>query len=100
MVAEREAVLFGNGALPLFYDIVDKFLDSSAMHANDVIMMQASLQFEDSLATLEVMPGDKPRRLELCKGSIDGGQSDLFSRILQFPVDSLGSQVLTLYVFE
>lgn len=81
MVAQYEPVFLGNRALPFFNDIVDKFLDPPAMHANDVIMMRAPLQFEHSLSALEVMPGDQSRRLELGKGTIYGGQADLFSCI-------------------
>jgi len=100
MVAQCEAMLLCDRALAFFNDIVDKFLDPPAMHANDVIMMRAPFQFEYSLSALEVMPGDQPRRLELGKGAIYGGQPDLLSRIKQFPVDSFSRQMQAFDVLE
>jgi len=93
-------MLLCDRALTFLNDIVDKFLDSPAMHANDMVMMQASLQFKDRLASLEVVPRDQPRRFELGEGAIDCSQPDLISRILQFPIDGFGSQMLTLSAFK
>jgi hypothetical protein len=100
VIAQGESVLLRDRALPFFDDLVDKFLDPAAMHANDVIMMHASFQFKDSLAALKVMTANKSRRLELGKGTINCGQPDLFPCLKQLPVDSLGSQVMPFNVFE
>ena len=58
MVAQCVAKFLGDRLLPFFYDLVVKLLDPPAMNANNVIMMQAALQFKDCLATLEMMAGD------------------------------------------
>lgn len=63
-------VLPGNCPLPFFDGFVVKFLDTPAVNADDVIMVRAMLQFEDSLNTLKVMPGDQSRRLELSERTI------------------------------
>ncbi len=93
-------MLFCDRLLPLFNDLVVKLLNTPAMNANDVIMMQAAFQFKDSLAALEVMPCDKTRRLELGKGAVYGGQPNLFSSLVKFPVDALGCHMPVLSVFE
>ena len=77
-----------------------ELLDPPAVHANDVVMMQAALQFEDRLAALEMMAGDQPRCFELGKGTVNRGQPDHFSCFKQFAIDRFGGQMAILDVFE
>lgn len=100
MVAQSETVLLGDRTLPLFNDIVDKFLDPPAMHANDVVVVRAPFQFEHCLSALEVMPGDQSGRLELGKRAIYGGQPDLLTCVEQFPMDRFGRQMHAFRMFE
>src|SRR4030067_590057 len=100
MVAQIEAQLCGDRALPLFDDLIVEFLYPPAMYADDMVMVRAALQFEDSLATLEVVPGDKSRGLELGKRAIYGGQAYLFAGFKQQPVNGLGSQVPVMGFFK
>jgi hypothetical protein len=62
--------------------------------------MKAALQLEYSLTTLEMVPGDKSRSLELGKRAIHGGQPDLLACFKQQPVDGFGCHVPILGFFK
>jgi hypothetical protein len=79
MVGERELLVVGNFLLSLFYDFITEFFHAAAFHADHMVVVLASIQFEDGIAALEVMPLDKPRRFKLGEHAVYGGQPDFLA---------------------
>jgi hypothetical protein len=55
MLADGKASLFGHADLALFDFGVIKLLDAAALHAYEVIVMGAFIEFEHRFAGLEMM---------------------------------------------
>ena len=82
--------------LALFDHFVIKLFDPATLHADDMIVVIALIEFVDRLTTVEMMPFDQPGRFELGQHSIDRGKTDLFPGIKQTPVDVFGGHVLVI----
>ena len=93
MVADREAALLGDLVLSALDLGVEEFLDLAALHADQVVVMAAFVEFEDRLAGFEVVALEQAGLLELRQHAIDGGQADVHAFVHQRAVDVLGSQV-------
>ena len=94
MVCQVKVSLFGDLCLQFFYGGVMKFLNLSALHADQMIVMIATIQFENRVAPFEVMTHHQARRLELGQYPIDRGQPNLFPLVHQGSEDVFGAEVL------
>lgn len=100
MLGERKLVAGSNLALMLLDHFIVELFDMSAMDADNMVMVFALIQLEHRLTTLEVMPFDQPRRLELGQHAVDCRQTDFLTRRNQTAIDILGSQMLVLLILQ
>ena len=96
MIPDLELVLGSNRALPLFDALVHELFHLAAVQTNDVIVVRPFVQFEDCRRTLEVMPSDQARGLELRQHPVNGGKADVFVQTQKVFVDILGTHVAPL----
>jgi hypothetical protein len=100
VITHIEAQLLGYRTLALFDDFVIELFYTPTVYTDDMIVMRTALQFVNSLPTLEVMPGDKSRGLELGERAVHRGQPDLLACFKQSPVDGLSCKVAIIGPFE
>lgn len=77
MLVQLEAALLRDGLLARFDLGVEKFLHAPAIHADEVVVVRAFVEFEHGLAGFEIAARQQPRLLELREHAIDGGQPDV-----------------------
>ena len=68
----------GNFLLPGLDDIVGKFIDSAAFHADEMVMMLATVQFKNRIAAFEMMSRHQPGCFKLGQDPVNGRQPDFF----------------------
>ena len=73
-----------------------ELLDPPALHADEMVVVRALVQFEDRLARFEMVAHQQPRLLELRQHAVDRGEPDVETFGQQLPVDVLGGQVADL----
>ena len=76
MIVNVEATVLGDLLLPLLDFRIVEFLHAPALHANEVVVMAALVQFKDRLATLKVVPHQQSGLLELCQHTVNRCQAD------------------------
>src|SRR3546814_16466804 len=79
--------------LQLFDLFAEEFVDLAGVESHHVIVVRTAVQFEDGVATFEIVALDKARGLELRQHPLDRCQSDVFIEVEQTPVDVLGGQI-------
>ena len=63
--------------------------------------MMTLIEFKHGMATLEVVAGNQPRRLELGEHTIDGGEADILLVPEQSLIDVLSAHMtLLIAIFE
>lgn len=85
VVRQHEVFPPGDFILQSLYGFILKFFDPPALHAHDMIVMAALVEFKNRDATLEVMADDKTGGLELSQYPVYRRETYLVT---------LGSQVL------
>jgi hypothetical protein len=93
VIMDIEAKTPRNGGLPVFDATIHELFDAPAVDADDMIMMRALIQLENSHAVFEMMTGNEAGGLELREHAINGGQANVFVSAQELPVDVLGGQV-------
>src|SRR5258705_626360 len=93
MLTDREPQPRGDRLLPLFNAGVDELFDLAAVHADDMIVMCALVEFEYGHAVLEVMARDQAGRFELRQYAVHRGQADVLGRSEEPAVDLFGGHV-------
>jgi len=93
VVDETEAEARGDLRLAFLDSRIGELLDSSAILADDVVVVLALVQLENRRAALEVVAGHETSRLELREHAIDRGQADVLVRLDQPTIDVLGAHV-------
>ena len=91
MVHEFIAVRFSNTPLQPLHLTVNKLDDFAGLEANHMVVMPALIQFENRPTTLEIVPRNEARMLELPQHSIYGCEANFFTRIYQLAIDIFGS---------
>ena len=71
MIGNLKFVFARNFLLLLFDYLIVKFLHLPTLIADDVIMMMLGAKLKDRCSPLEVVTGNKPRRLKLRKHAVD-----------------------------
>src|SRR5450432_1122124 len=100
MLADLEAAIAGDLGLPLFDLRVEKLLDASALHADEMVVVAALVELEHRLARLEMMTDQKAGLLELREDAVHGGEADVEAFGEQLPIDVFGRQVPHRALFE
>lgn len=90
----------GDRLLAIFDGLVKKLLDVTALHANDVVVVLATLQFEHRVPAFEVMTDHEPGGLELGEDPVDRREADLFVRFKQCLVDVFRAHVTSVAAFK
>jgi hypothetical protein len=93
VVVDLETVLLGDGVLMPLDGLVDELLDSSALLADDMIVMRTAVELEDGLPALEVMTLDQTGIDELGQYPIHRGQADFLLALEQGTIDIFGRHV-------
>jgi len=93
MIADREAALLGNLVLPALDLGIEEFLDLAALHADQVVVVAALVEFEHGFAGFEVVPFEQPGLFELGQHTIDRCQADIHAVVHQRAVDVFCGQV-------
>ncbi len=88
-----EAMLFRNGFLAIFNQLVDEFRNFSALNAHHVIVMPTLIQLVNRAAMFKVMFDDQPCFSKLHQRSIHRGDTDFISVLLQFEKNIMGTGV-------
>ena len=94
VIDQLEAQSGSDGVLTLFDHFVEEFLDPTAVDADDMIVMQALIEFEHRLPTLEIMAFDQPGGFELGQHPVHCSHPDLLAGFQQSLVDFLRAKVL------
>lgn len=94
MVYQFVAVSLDDIPLQFFDVLVDEFDDLAGFEAHHVIVVLTIVQFVNGPTTFEIVPGHEARMLELGQHPIHGRKTNLFPRVIQFPVDILGAEVM------
>ena len=93
VIGDGIAVLSGDGALPVFDQLIDELIDASAGDAQDVIVMFTLIEFEYRMTALEVVTGDQAGGLELGQHPVDRRQPHIVPAFQQGLIDILGAHV-------
>ncbi|CAM2149485.1 protein of unknown function [Pararobbsia alpina] len=93
MFVQREAALGCNGLLTAFDFGVVEFFDAAAVHADQVVVVRAFVEFEHSLARLEITACEQARLLELRQYAIHRRKPDIELFMQQVPIDIFGGQM-------
>ena len=75
MVGNGIAVFIGDRLLALLYGLIDKLIDSTTLHAKDMVVMSPLIEFKDRMTTLKIMAVNQPRPLKLSQYPVDGCQT-------------------------
>jgi hypothetical protein len=90
---QRETSILGNLVLPLFDFVISKFDDLAAIGADEVIVMISVVEFEHSLAAVELTANKYAGLLELGEHPVNGGQTYIDVFCNQCPVNVLSALV-------
>lgn len=95
MICQLKAPLLSDLCLKLFDGFVVKFFDLAAVDADQVVVMIATIQFEDGIAALKVMANHESGRFKLSQYAIDSGKPDFFPLVDQGLEDAFRAQMLS-----
>ena len=87
MILNGEAALFGNGVLALFNLRVVKLFDPTAVNTDQMVMVFAMIDLEDSLSRLKEVALKQTGLLKLGQHAINRGQPDVHVFCNQHAVD-------------
>jgi hypothetical protein len=100
MLPDGEASFLCDSALSFFYFGIVKFLDPAALHAYQMIMMRAFIQFEHGFAGFEVVSGKDSSMFKLSQDPVNRGQPYVNAVRHQDAIYILGREVADLRLFE
>jgi hypothetical protein len=100
VIVNGEAAIRCSFFLTVFDFFIVKLFHSSALQANDVIVMPVLLEFENGLAAFEVMAHEQAGLLELRQHTVHRGQADVFAAREQHLVDVFRGKVALFAGFE
>lgn len=93
VILNGEAALLGNRILALFNFRIVKLLNSSALDANQMVVVLAVIDLENCLARLKKMPLQQAGLLELGEHAVNRGQADVHVFGNKHPVHIFGRHV-------
>jgi len=93
VVFDVVTVLIRNLALQLLDPLVLELNYSPRVQADHMIMVRSVREFEHGRATLEVVPDNQSRILELGQNAVDGSEPELLTRIQDGLVDAFRTQM-------
>src|SRR5688572_5910413 len=100
MIVDPETALLRNGDLPALDLRIVEFLDVPALHADEVIVVSALVQFENRLAALKMVAYEEPCLLELGKHAVDRCEPRFGAFLAQNSVHLLGGEMAYRAFFE
>lgn len=100
MIVDAESPILCNFRLATFNFGIIELLDEPALHAHQVIMMVAVIQFENGFARLEMMANQQPGLFELGKHAINGSQPDFHAIVKEKPVHVFCREMALVGVLE
>lgn len=100
MFGDLVAMFIRYGLLAFLDDVVHEFLYPAAFETDDVVVVPAVIQLEDSAAAFEIVPLHKTSGLELGQHPVYGCQTDVLAGIEQRPIHLLGGHVKFLVAFQ
>jgi len=100
MIGDTVTVPIRDGLLAFLDNFVDELFHPAALEADDMVVMTAVIQFEHRAAALEIVPLHETGGFELGEDAVDGGQTDVLSRLEESPVDLLGRHVELLVALQ
>ena len=95
-----EAVLFGNLCLAVFDFRVVKLFNVAALHAHQMIVVLAFIEFKNSFIRLEMMAYQQSGLFELRQHAVDGCKAGIRALFLQQLVNIFRRQVAHCAAFE
>ena len=93
MILDGKAVTPGDLILASLDGRLNELHDFATADTHQMVMVTTLVQLKDRLTTLEMVPGDQPRALELGQHPIDGRKADVLAGLQQRPVDVFRAQV-------
>lgn len=94
VVRQLEIPLLGDLCLKFLNGRVMELFHSSALDADQVVVMVAAVELENGIGPFEVMSYHQSGRFKLSQDAIDGGETDFFSLIDQSFENLFGTEVL------
>lgn len=94
MIRQLKVSLLCDFFLKFLNDWVVEFFDSSALNANQMVVMVAAVELENRIGPFEVMTNDQSCGFELGQDAINRGQSDFLALADQGFENLFGTQVL------
>ena len=86
-------MFFGYLVLDSLNILTEKLNNITVLNTHHVIVVLTIVQFEDRMATLEVMARNQSRRFKLGKDPIDRRKPYFFTRIEKIAINILGTQM-------
>lgn len=93
MLGDIKTALLGDVLLAFLDFIVEKFLDTTAVKADQMVVVRSFIQLEYRLAGFKMVSMQQPRLLELREHAINGRQADVHILGQQYLVDVFGTQM-------
>ncbi len=87
MFVDDEPPLLGHGRLTVFNLGVEKLFDMAAIQAYEMVVMGSAVEFENCLATFEMVAHQQPGLFELGEHAVNRGETDVDAIVLQAFVD-------------
>ena len=93
MVSKCEVLFLGNFLLEHLYGLILKLFDPSTLDTDQMIVVITTVEFENGVSTLEVVPNYQTCGLELSQYTVNGRQANFFALRYEIAKDFLSAQV-------
>jgi hypothetical protein len=93
-------MLLGDGMLATLDFLVEKLFDMTALQAEQMIVMAATVEFVNRLVIVEMMPNQNAGMLELGQDAIHRGEADIDAVSKQKTVNIIRRQVAPIGLLE
>lgn len=98
--AQAEAEFLGFFVLALFNDVVLELHHQTALDADHMIVMVATLQFEYGMAAFKMVAAHQASGLKLSQYTVNGGQTDIVLPIKKLAVNVFGRHMPCRAMFQ
>ena len=100
MIRHLVTLLQRHFALSIFDRVIDKFIQTTAFHTQQMVMVLAFFQFKQRVATFEMMPRHQAGRLKLCQNAINRSKPYVLAGGQKSFIDILCAHVATGVLLE
>ena len=93
VIDDIKPALLSQNTLPFFNFLVEKLYHLTRFHTDHVIVVIPPGHFKNRMPTLKIMPDDKACGLKLGQYTVNGRQTDIFTRLQQGLIDIFSTEM-------